>query len=124
MRQNSSKNRGWRAGELVDLDLGCEADPTTKKMMTMVAEMAFCCLQQNGEVCPSMKEVLEVLRSIKGETGTSTQASRRHWPPTAAAAAAKGSPPAPSSRSCRQWRGSREGGRLKWWKQMSDPLNA
>ena len=76
-----SKIQNCHLEQLVDLDLGYEADPATKKMMTMVAEMAFCCLQQNGEVCPSMKEVLEVLRSIKGETGTSTRASRRRPPP-------------------------------------------
>ncbi|KAF8676263.1 hypothetical protein HU200_047135 [Digitaria exilis] len=53
--------------ELVDLDLGYESDPATKKMMTMVAELAFRCLQQNSEMRPPMKEVLEVLRSIQGE---------------------------------------------------------
>nr|CAB3477989.1 unnamed protein product [Digitaria exilis] len=53
--------------ELVDLDLGYESDPATKKMMTMVAELAFRCLQQNSEMRPPMKEVLEVLKSIQGE---------------------------------------------------------
>ncbi|GJM93519.1 hypothetical protein PR202_ga10081 [Eleusine coracana subsp. coracana] len=53
--------------ELVDLELGYESDPATKKMMTMVAELAFRCLQQNGEMRPPIKEVLEVLRSIQDE---------------------------------------------------------
>jgi len=62
-----SKIQNCHLEQLVDLDLGYEADPATKKMMTMVAELAFRCLQQNGEMRPPMKEVLEVLRSIQGE---------------------------------------------------------
>uniref|UniRef100_A0A0A9DM38 Serine-threonine/tyrosine-protein kinase catalytic domain-containing protein n=1 Tax=Arundo donax TaxID=35708 RepID=A0A0A9DM38_ARUDO len=53
--------------ELVDIELGYETDPATKKMMTMVAELAFRCLQQNGEMRPPIKEVLEVLKGIQGE---------------------------------------------------------
>ena len=59
-----SKIQNCHLEQLVDLDLGYEADPATKKMMTMVAELAFRCLQQNGEMRPPMKEVLEVLRSV------------------------------------------------------------
>jgi serine/threonine protein kinase len=55
--------------ELVDLELGYESDPAIKKMMTMVAELAFRCLQQNGEMRPPIKEVLEVLMDIQGEYG-------------------------------------------------------
>ncbi|KAK8453413.1 hypothetical protein SEVIR_5G280000v4 [Setaria viridis] len=62
-----SKIQKCQLEQLVDLDLGYESDPATKKMMTMVAELAFRCLQQNGEMRPPMKEVLEVLRSIQGE---------------------------------------------------------
>ncbi|XP_039812416.1 LEAF RUST 10 DISEASE-RESISTANCE LOCUS RECEPTOR-LIKE PROTEIN KINASE-like 1.2 isoform X4 [Panicum virgatum] len=62
-----SKIQNCHLEQLVDLDLGYEADPATKKMMTMVAELAFRCLQQNGEMRPPMKEVLEVLRSVQGE---------------------------------------------------------
>lgn len=51
--------------ELVDLELGYESDPATRKMMTMVAELAFRCLQQNGEMRPPIKEVLDVLRGIQ-----------------------------------------------------------
>ncbi|KAL5222116.1 hypothetical protein ABZP36_026829 [Zizania latifolia] len=50
---------------LVDLELGYESDPATKKMMTMVAELAFRCLQQNGEMRPPIKDVLDVLRGIQ-----------------------------------------------------------
>ena len=40
MRQTLTKTED---GE--DLDLGYEANPATKKMMTMIAELTFCCLQ-------------------------------------------------------------------------------
>ncbi|XP_062218203.1 LEAF RUST 10 DISEASE-RESISTANCE LOCUS RECEPTOR-LIKE PROTEIN KINASE-like 1.2 isoform X2 [Phragmites australis] len=53
--------------QLVDLELGYETDPATKKMMTMVAELAFRCLQQNSEMRPPIKEVHEVLKGIQGE---------------------------------------------------------
>ncbi|XP_066306807.1 LEAF RUST 10 DISEASE-RESISTANCEUS RECEPTOR-LIKE PROTEIN KINASE-like 1.2 isoform X6 [Miscanthus floridulus] len=62
-----SKIQKCQLEEIVDLGLGYETDPATKKMMTMVAELAFRCLQQNGEMRPPIKEVLEVLRSIQGE---------------------------------------------------------
>ncbi|WVZ69232.1 hypothetical protein U9M48_018048 [Paspalum notatum var. saurae] len=62
-----SKIQKCQLEELVDLDLGYETDPATKKMMTMVAELAFRCVQQNGEMRPPIKEVLEVLRSIQDE---------------------------------------------------------
>jgi serine/threonine protein kinase len=65
-----SKIQKSQLEQLVDLSLGYEADPATTKMMTMTAELAFRCLQQNGEMRPSMKEVLEVLRSIQGECPT------------------------------------------------------
>lgn len=51
--------------QLVDLELGYESDPATRKMMTMVAELAFRCLQQNGEMRPPIKEVHDVLRAIR-----------------------------------------------------------
>ncbi|KAM0892466.1 hypothetical protein ACQ4PT_025761 [Festuca glaucescens] len=60
-----SKIQKCQLKELVDLQLGYESDPATKKMMTMVAELAFRCLQQNGEMRPPIKEVHDVLRAIK-----------------------------------------------------------
>nr|ACN37017.1 unknown [Zea mays] len=65
-----SKIQKCQLEELVDIDLGYETDPATKKAMTAVAELAFRCLQQNGEMRPPIKEVLEVLRSIQGEYQT------------------------------------------------------
>ncbi|CAO2171071.1 unnamed protein product [Urochloa humidicola] len=73
-----SKIQNRNLEQLVDLDLGYEADPATKRMMTMVAELAFRCLQQNGEMRPPMKEVHEVLRSIQGECATVDKDGGKH----------------------------------------------
>ncbi|PUZ64902.1 hypothetical protein GQ55_3G180200 [Panicum hallii var. hallii] len=51
--------------QLVDLGLGYGSDEATRKAMTMVAELAFRCLQQNGEMRPPIKEVFDALRSIQ-----------------------------------------------------------
>ncbi|XP_064939768.1 LEAF RUST 10 DISEASE-RESISTANCE LOCUS RECEPTOR-LIKE PROTEIN KINASE-like 1.2 [Musa acuminata AAA Group] len=53
--------------KLVDAGLGCQSDEATRKMITMVAEVAFGCLQADGVMRPTMKEVLEVLRAIEIE---------------------------------------------------------
>ncbi|KAK4284166.1 hypothetical protein QN277_001035 [Acacia crassicarpa] len=53
--------------ELVDPLLGFERDDAVKKMTTAVAELAFRCLQQDGEMRPSMDEVLQILRGIQRE---------------------------------------------------------
>ncbi|PIA33384.1 hypothetical protein AQUCO_04100070v1 [Aquilegia coerulea] len=51
--------------ELVDPCLGFESDYTVRNMITLVAELAFRCLQQEKEMRPSMVEVLETLRGIE-----------------------------------------------------------
>jgi serine/threonine protein kinase len=48
--------------QLVDRDLGFDEDKATR---TMVAELAFRCLQPNGEMRPPIREVLDALRSIQ-----------------------------------------------------------
>ncbi|KAL6620644.1 hypothetical protein ACP70R_035783 [Stipagrostis hirtigluma subsp. patula] len=53
--------------QLVDMELGYGSDEATTKAMTMVAELAFRCLQQNGEMRPPIREVLAALRSIQEE---------------------------------------------------------
>ncbi|XP_020106134.1 LEAF RUST 10 DISEASE-RESISTANCE LOCUS RECEPTOR-LIKE PROTEIN KINASE-like 1.2 isoform X1 [Ananas comosus] len=53
--------------ELVDAALGYEEDLATKRMITMVAELAFRCLQPDGEMRPPIREVVEVLRGIQRE---------------------------------------------------------
>ncbi|KAK9115954.1 hypothetical protein Sjap_014901 [Stephania japonica] len=51
--------------ELVDPSLGFESDSNTRRMITLVAELAFRCLQPEKEMRPSMDEVLEVLKGIE-----------------------------------------------------------
>ncbi|XP_028804482.1 LEAF RUST 10 DISEASE-RESISTANCE LOCUS RECEPTOR-LIKE PROTEIN KINASE-like 1.3 [Neltuma alba] len=53
--------------ELIDPLLGFERDNAIKQMTTGVAELAFRCLQQDGDMRPSMNEVLEILRGIQKE---------------------------------------------------------
>ncbi|KAL2531611.1 Protein kinase family protein [Abeliophyllum distichum] len=53
--------------ELVDQSLGFEMDCNTRRMITLVAELAFRCLQQERDMRPSMEEVLEVLRGVQNE---------------------------------------------------------
>ncbi|XP_022865653.1 LEAF RUST 10 DISEASE-RESISTANCE LOCUS RECEPTOR-LIKE PROTEIN KINASE-like 1.3 isoform X4 [Olea europaea var. sylvestris] len=53
--------------ELVDLSLGFETNSVVRRMATLVAELAFRCLQQERDMRPSMEEVLEVLRGIQSE---------------------------------------------------------
>ncbi|KAE8794903.1 putative serine/threonine-protein kinase [Hordeum vulgare] len=51
--------------QLVDAELGYGFDEATTKAMTMVAELAFRCLQQNSEMRPPIREVLDGLRGIQ-----------------------------------------------------------
>lgn len=51
--------------ELVDPSLGFEANNSVRRMITLVAELAFRCLQSERDMRPSMGEVLEALRGIK-----------------------------------------------------------
>ncbi|PKI32200.1 hypothetical protein CRG98_047409 [Punica granatum] len=53
--------------ELVDPSLGFEGDYSVRRMATLVAELAFRCLQQERDMRPTMLEVLEALRRIKNE---------------------------------------------------------
>ncbi|RWW13220.1 hypothetical protein GW17_00023084 [Ensete ventricosum] len=53
--------------DLVDPELWCPSDEVTKIMITMVAELAFRCLQLDGDMRPPIKEVLEGLRAIESK---------------------------------------------------------
>lgn len=53
--------------ELVDPDLGYERDYVVQKMVKLVAELAFQCLQEEREMRPCMEEVLKSLRAIQKE---------------------------------------------------------
>ncbi|KAL5726475.1 non-specific serine/threonine protein kinase [Ranunculus cassubicifolius] len=58
--------------ELLDPNLGYETDYEVRTMMTLVAELAFRCLQQEKDMRPCMTEVLEVLRGIASATNNKT----------------------------------------------------
>uniref|UniRef100_A0A0E0MR31 non-specific serine/threonine protein kinase n=1 Tax=Oryza rufipogon TaxID=4529 RepID=A0A0E0MR31_ORYRU len=51
--------------QLVDPEIGYETDSETKRMVDLVAELAFQCLQMDRESRPPIKEVVEVLNCIK-----------------------------------------------------------
>ncbi|CAL9152616.1 unnamed protein product [Musa hybrid cultivar] len=53
--------------QLVDEGLGYQSDEAIRKMITMVAEVAFRCLQKDGEMRPPVKEVLDTLKAIQSE---------------------------------------------------------
>ncbi|PIN03329.1 Serine/threonine protein kinase [Handroanthus impetiginosus] len=53
--------------ELVDSSLGFETNSTVRRMATLIAELAFRCLQQERDMRPSMQEVLDALRRIQNE---------------------------------------------------------
>ncbi|KAL6960968.1 non-specific serine,threonine protein kinase [Sarracenia purpurea var. burkii] len=53
--------------ELVDPCLGFETSGSVRRMITLVAELAFRCLQVEREMRPSMEEVLKALRGIGNE---------------------------------------------------------
>ncbi|XP_074275874.1 LEAF RUST 10 DISEASE-RESISTANCE LOCUS RECEPTOR-LIKE PROTEIN KINASE-like 1.2 [Silene latifolia] len=60
--------------ELVDKNLGYNSDVKVRRMISLVAELAFQCLQQEKEVRPSMTEVLEALERIQGFDYTTLEA--------------------------------------------------
>ncbi|KAI3976556.1 hypothetical protein MKX01_008414 [Papaver californicum] len=62
-----NKIHGDALHELVDMSLGFNTNASVKKTMTLVAELAFRCLQQDTDARPSMAEVLEVLKEIEVE---------------------------------------------------------
>uniref|UniRef100_A0A1J3F6E0 non-specific serine/threonine protein kinase n=1 Tax=Noccaea caerulescens TaxID=107243 RepID=A0A1J3F6E0_NOCCA len=53
--------------ELIDQSLGYETDEGVRKMTTMVAELAFQCLQQDSAMRPTMEQVVEELKAFKNE---------------------------------------------------------
>ncbi|GMP28347.1 hypothetical protein CsSME_00003935 [Camellia sinensis var. sinensis] len=65
MAMNKIQNRALH--ELVDPSLGFETNSSVRRMTTLVAELAFQCLQTDREMRPSMQEVLEALRKIRNE---------------------------------------------------------
>lgn len=62
-----NKIQNCELDQLVDPGLGYQSDWATKKMITMVAELAFRCLQSDGDMRPPIKEVVAVLTEIEIE---------------------------------------------------------
>ncbi|KAI7996490.1 LEAF RUST 10 DISEASE-RESISTANCE LOCUS RECEPTOR-LIKE PROTEIN KINASE-like 1.1 [Camellia lanceoleosa] len=60
---NRIQNRAF--DELIDPFLGFESDSLIERMTTLVAELAFQCLQRQKEMRPTMDEVLEALKEIQ-----------------------------------------------------------
>ncbi|CAA7036388.1 unnamed protein product [Microthlaspi erraticum] len=53
--------------ELIDQSLGYGTDEGVRKMTTLVAELAFQCLQQDSTMRPTMEQVVEELKAFKNE---------------------------------------------------------
>ncbi|KAJ9708242.1 hypothetical protein PVL29_000347 [Vitis rotundifolia] len=53
--------------DLIDPHIGFESDLAVYRMTTLVAELAFRCLQPDKEMRPSMDEVLEILKEIESD---------------------------------------------------------
>ncbi|KAE9445981.1 hypothetical protein C3L33_22123, partial [Rhododendron williamsianum] len=51
--------------ELIDPSLGYESDPSIERMTSLVAEVAFRCLQLDKDMRPTMEEILEALMEIQ-----------------------------------------------------------
>ncbi|CAL5372504.1 unnamed protein product [Camellia sinensis] len=51
--------------ELVDPSLGFETNSSVRRKITLVAELAFRCLQTDRDMRPSMEEILTALKDIK-----------------------------------------------------------
>ncbi|KAL3830873.1 hypothetical protein ACJIZ3_019675 [Penstemon smallii] len=60
--------------ELIDSSLGYKSDSEITRMTTMVAELAFRCLQLEKDMRPSMDEVLDFLVEIQNGVGSENQA--------------------------------------------------
>ncbi|GMP58999.1 hypothetical protein CsSME_00022453 [Camellia sinensis var. sinensis] len=58
--------------ELIDTSLGFESDSSIERMTTMVAEVAFRCLQLEKEMRPTMEEVLRALKEIQDSKDENT----------------------------------------------------
>ncbi|KAL6848221.1 hypothetical protein ACP4OV_022349 [Aristida adscensionis] len=67
--------------QLVDPELGYETDSETKRMIDLVAELAFQCLQLDRDLRPSIKEVVEALSCIRnGDECPAEKMDRRSSP--------------------------------------------
>ncbi|XAR72318.1 Non-specific serine/threonine protein kinase [Bertholletia excelsa] len=67
-----SRIQNHAVNELIDPGLGFGSDTSVERMTTSVAEVAFRCLQPEGEMRPTMDEVLEALKQIREYRETET----------------------------------------------------
>lgn len=65
MSVNRIQNRTLH--ELIDPSLGFETDYAVRRMITLAAELAFRCLQEERDMRPTMEEVLDSLKRIGTE---------------------------------------------------------
>ncbi|KAJ0455225.1 putative protein kinase RLK-Pelle-WAK-LRK10L-1 family [Helianthus annuus] len=63
--------------ELIDPVLGSVTNPEIMNMITLVAELAFRCLQYDSDMRPTMNEVLDVLMDIQAVSRIDTYDSNR-----------------------------------------------
>lgn len=61
--------------ELIDLSLGYKTDAEVARTTTSVAELAFRCLQVDGEMRPSMFEVLDFLKDLQAGGASNIKAT-------------------------------------------------
>ncbi|XAR52438.1 Non-specific serine/threonine protein kinase [Bertholletia excelsa] len=84
LAMNRIQNRAFN--ELIDPWLGFGSDPEVERMTTLVAEVAFRCLQPEKEMRPMMDEVLQALQDIQEyrdeENGEVTDNVKRTPPPS------------------------------------------
>ncbi|KAM0032449.1 putative protein kinase RLK-Pelle-WAK-LRK10L-1 family [Helianthus debilis subsp. tardiflorus] len=62
-----TKIQNHKLDELVDKSIGFETNGQVRRTTALVAELAFRCLQQQKDMRPTMKEVLETLRGIQND---------------------------------------------------------
>ncbi|KAG0461296.1 hypothetical protein HPP92_021593 [Vanilla planifolia] len=57
--------QGGELHDLVDRSLGYDSDASIRRVMGLVAELAFRCLQADREMRPAIKEALELLKALQ-----------------------------------------------------------
>lgn len=63
----TNKIQNHATHELIDQNLGYATNEGVRKMTTMVAELAFQCLQQDSTMRPTMEQVVQELKGIQNE---------------------------------------------------------
>ncbi|XP_017217555.1 LEAF RUST 10 DISEASE-RESISTANCE LOCUS RECEPTOR-LIKE PROTEIN KINASE-like 1.2 isoform X2 [Daucus carota subsp. sativus] len=69
-----SKIQNQTINELIDPRLGFKSNASVEKMTTLVAELAFRCLQEEKDLRPTMQEVVDTLKEIQCEDSDAQKA--------------------------------------------------